>query len=154
MLVVFESWSKEGIKTLHGIFSNGFPNLFHLSTIQAGVSYSHTFVTDAQAEHIAALISDALQDDVVVLEPDRDVERQWVETINSFANRAVEFQKSCTPSYINNEGDPSRKTGLIASGYGGSPGDYCDILVNWRSTGKVGLRTESQNNQVVERSGV
>lgn len=80
---LFESWSEQGIRTLHGIFSNGFPNLFHLSTIQAGVSYSHTFVTDAQSEHIAELISDALKTDIILLEPVIDAEERWAEIIDS-----------------------------------------------------------------------
>lgn len=140
---LFQTWGEEGIRTLHGIFSSGFPNLFHLGTVQAGVSYSHTYVSDAQAEHIAALISNAIENEISVVEPDVREEDQWVEIVSSFGNAAVEFQKQCTPSYINNEGKPDLKSGLIATSYNGSPIDYCEILKDWRTSAMEGLKVQS-----------
>ena len=95
---LFGSWGREGVRTLHGIFSSGYPNLFHLGTTQAAVSYSHTFVSDAQAEHISTIISDAFREELVVVEPEAGAEAEWVEIVDDFPNVAVNFQKSCTPS--------------------------------------------------------
>ena len=48
-------WAK-GYRTLHGIMSHGFPNLFFTGFIQGGVTASTTLMFEQQANHIAYVI--------------------------------------------------------------------------------------------------
>ncbi len=58
-LSLYDYWAK-GYRTLHGITSHGFPNLFCTGFIQGGVTASTTLMFDQQADHIAYIISEAL----------------------------------------------------------------------------------------------
>jgi len=50
-LTLTEKW-RDGVSTLHGFFSRGFPNLFVMSTHQSGQSANFVHMLDEQSRHI------------------------------------------------------------------------------------------------------
>jgi cation diffusion facilitator CzcD-associated flavoprotein CzcO len=136
---LFDTWAKEGIRTFHGLMTHGFPNFFHLGMIQAAVTYTYTFGADAHADHFAALIGDALDKDVTLVEASAEAEAEWVATVKRAGNPAVEFQKGCTPNYLNSEGNATSASAVIAGIYTGPPLEYFDMIRAWRENGRAGL---------------
>lgn len=50
---------RNGPRTLHGFYSHGFPNLFHLGSIQNAASVNFVHVLQEQATHIGAVVGEA-----------------------------------------------------------------------------------------------
>jgi cyclohexanone monooxygenase len=127
---------RDGMRSLHGIMTSRFPNMFLVGTIeQAATSFNYPYVTGAQARHIAEIVAKLRRADVVVAEVTADAERRWaVALADAFVDRSA-TEAECTPSYFNNEGrvDGSRPT-LAAAQYGGGPLGYLHRLETWRRT--------------------
>src|SRR5699024_7405408 len=82
-LGLLQSWTSIGVRTLHGFYSNGFPNLFHLGPIQNAPSVNFVHVLDEQAGHVAAVVAEARRRGVKCIEPSAAAESAWVETIQA-----------------------------------------------------------------------
>ncbi|MER7015430.1 NAD(P)/FAD-dependent oxidoreductase [Saccharopolyspora sp. NPDC000359] len=125
---LLESWATGGVRTLHGFCSNGFPNLFHLGSLQNAPSVNFVHVLDEQAIHIGAVVAEARRRGVEHVEPTREAETAWVETIRATAPDQERFAAECTPGYYNNEGTPRgpRQT------YGPGPAAFQRLLREWR----------------------
>ena len=127
---LYDHWG-EGLKTLHGHSSNGFPNFFYVGFSQNAFAFNQGLLLDEQTEHIAYIIEKALHQGAGVVEVDRKAESEWVSTIreNSRVNRG--FLQSCTPGYYNNEG--RLRGGVLSEAF--SPGiiAFLDLVRNWRS---------------------
>lgn len=134
-----EHW-KDGLKTLHGFYTHGFPNLFHMGVTQNGASYSYTFCTDEQAEHIADLLRRAQARGIHHIEPTVAAEEEWVATIRRLAGANVQFFRDCTPGYFNNEGRTEKTIGFFAETYGGGPIEFYDLIRKWRTGNMEGLQ--------------
>lgn len=122
------SWSS-GPRTLHGFYSNGFPNLFHLGALQNANSVNFTHILLEQAEHIAAVVAEARKTGARVVEPSREAAEAWARTVRETAHDSSAFQAECTPGYYNLEG-----AGL-PSGFSYSPGPvaFHRLLARWRA---------------------
>lgn len=94
---LLEFWS-QGPHTLHGVLSRGFPNLFHLGSLQNANSVNFVHILQQQAEHIAAIITAANDADVAVVEPTADAERRWGATIADVAVDNGASLAECTPA--------------------------------------------------------
>ncbi|KAF2024912.1 FAD/NAD(P)-binding domain-containing protein [Setomelanomma holmii] len=104
-----KKWEDQGISTLHGVFSNGFPNLFFQSAAQAAATANYMHVLEVLSEHIASLTAQASKraasmNEKVLIEPSSAAEDAWGMQI---AQGAVFFSATviCTPSYLNLEGE-------------------------------------------------
>lgn len=128
-----EKWS-DGMATLHGIFSHGFPNLFVISPGQAGFTVNFPHLIDEQATHIAHVIEHALTGDVSTVEVSAEAEQEWVQTVIQKARDTLALLESCTPGYYNNEGQPEKRAAQNST-YGGGSIEYFQILAEWRSDG-------------------
>ena len=132
---LYDHWAK-GYRTLHGILSHGFPNLFWTGFIQGGVTASTTAMFEQQARHIAYIVDQALARGASVVEPTPDAVDQWCTIVRETAVDNTNFQRECTPGYYNNEGEQ-----LIRSHLGEPywPGFYAmeDLLRAWRDTGEM-----------------
>ncbi|MCP2255445.1 putative flavoprotein CzcO associated with the cation diffusion facilitator CzcD [Prauserella aidingensis] len=126
---LLQSWAVTGPRTLHGFASNGFPNLFHLGSLQNAPSVNFTHVLDEQAIHVAEVIAEARRRGVKLVEPTAEAETAWVETIRRTSPDRERFDAECTPGYYNNDGRPRgpRQT------YGPGPGPFQRLLREWRS---------------------
>ncbi|GAA4616205.1 flavin-containing monooxygenase [Saccharopolyspora hordei] len=125
---LLESWREGGVRTLHGFCTHGFPNLFHLGSLQNAPSVNFVHVLDEQAIHIGAVVAEARRRGVKCIEPTPEAERAWVETIRATAPDQERFAAECTPGYYNNEGKPRgpRQT------YGPGPAAFQRLLREWR----------------------
>jgi cyclohexanone monooxygenase len=101
-----ERWS-DGVKTLHGFHTRGFPNCFIVSNSQSGFTVNFPHMLNEQAKHLAHLVSQCLETQVRTVEVAEEAEAAWVETILSLAIQREKFAAECTPGYYNNEGRPN-----------------------------------------------
>lgn len=125
-----EKWS-DGISTLHGLYSRGFPNAFIIGPSQAAASTNFVHSIDEQARQIAYTISTCEKKGIVSIEPSQEAEDAWVQGIVATAPLIGEAFKDCTPGYYNNEGTPEpkmMKSGTFAGGMAG----YLAILKDWQ----------------------
>ncbi|MBF6601151.1 MAG: NAD(P)/FAD-dependent oxidoreductase [Dehalococcoidia bacterium] len=134
-LTLTEKWA-EGMRTLHGLYSRGFPNVFIISNAQSGFTVNFPHMLNEQGKHLAYVIKHALDHEVRTVEASEEAEAAWVETIISLARPGREFLESCTPGYYNNEGKPGERSGQNGP-YGGGPVAFVKILEDWRAEGAL-----------------
>ncbi|WP_156686056.1 flavin-containing monooxygenase [Mycobacterium sp. Marseille-P9652] len=137
-LSLFDHW-RDGYRSLHGITSAGFPNQFFTGFIQGGVSANTTAMFEQQAEHIAYIIAEAIARGATTVEPSRQAQEDWVQTIREVAVDTTEFAVSCTPGYYNNEGGGGGEGIRSAIGEYYAPGfyEFGDLIKQWRDKGDL-----------------
>ncbi|WP_051799329.1 flavin-containing monooxygenase [Catenuloplanes japonicus] len=121
----------EGPRTLHGFYSHGFPNLFHLGSMQNAASVNFTHVLQEQATHIGAVVAEATRRGARRIEPTADAEQAWVDVIRETAPDNYAFRAECTPGYYNSEGKPRP----LNNSFGPGPAVFHDLLRRWRAEG-------------------
>ncbi len=134
-LTLEEKWSR-GALTFHGYATHGFPNLFIMSHVQAGLSLNFTHMIGEQARHIAWILAKARERGANRIEATQEAEDAWVAEIDKAAVPMVEVLRECTPSYFNHEGDVSRLNDRN-SAYGGGPLAFYKIVADWRAEGSL-----------------
>ncbi len=128
-----EKWA-DGISTLHGMHTRGFPNCLIVSNSQAGFTVNFPHMLDEQAKHLSYIVSHALDNDIRTVEVAQEAEDAWVDTIRELARFSLEFQESCTPGYYNNEGKPSTIARQNAP-YGAGANAFIKVIEAWRDAG-------------------
>jgi cyclohexanone monooxygenase len=134
-LTLSDKW-KDGVSTLHGMFSRGFPNVFIMSNTQSGFTANFPHMLDAQSKHLSHIIKECAGRQARVVEPSEAAENAWVETIIATALQRQRFQEECTPGYYNNEGKPSALAARNGS-YGLGSIAFIKLLEDWRATGEM-----------------
>jgi cation diffusion facilitator CzcD-associated flavoprotein CzcO len=132
-LTLTDAW-RDGVRTLHGLTVNGFPNCFVLSIAQSGFTVNFPYLLDVQARHTAEVIAWGLRHGATELEPSVDAESAWVETVVARSAASADRAKSCTPGYYNREGQANAKT-RQGSFFYGTPTEYAEILRASRANG-------------------
>ena len=136
-----EYWA-DGPRTLHGFYSNGFPNCFHLGILQNAVTSNFGHMLYEQARHIAAVIEQARLRQAQVIEPTPEAEADWVQTIRDTPLQNEKFFSDCTPGYYNAEGKLGHG-GFFSDLYGAGPLVFYDLVNDWRTKGGMkGLQFE------------
>lgn len=130
-----EKWSN-GISTLHGMFTRGFPNCFIVSNSQSGFTANFPHMINEQSKHMAYVMKHAVERQVRTLEPSAEAEAAWVQTIIDLSLMREQFLRECTPGYYNNEGAPERIAKQNGS-YGAGPVAFVKVLEDWRATGEL-----------------
>jgi cation diffusion facilitator CzcD-associated flavoprotein CzcO len=125
---LIQHWATNGVKTLHGFYSNGYPNLFHLGNLQSAPSVNFVHALDEQAIHIAEVIKQARQRGSDLVEPTAEAEDAWVETLRASSPDRSRFDTECTPGYYNQEGTSSARIT-----YGPGPVAFQRLLREWRT---------------------
>ncbi|MDZ4269101.1 MAG: NAD(P)/FAD-dependent oxidoreductase [Mycobacterium sp.] len=146
-LSLFEYWH-DSYKTLHGMTTRGFPNMFFTGFIQGGVSANTTAMFEQQAKHIAYILAEAQNRGATTVEPAQEGQDAWVSTVRELAIDNSAFELSCTPGYYNNEGRGGAEGNGSFLGDFYSPGFYAfdELLAEWRSNGDLeGLTLKSGN---------
>jgi cation diffusion facilitator CzcD-associated flavoprotein CzcO len=133
---IYEHWSNE-FRTLHGMMTHGFPNQFFTGFIQGGLNASTTEVFNRQTQHIAFIIQQALARGARVVEPTLEAQDEWVETIRASAFDISQFQRECTPSYFNNEGDEKQARWFLGESYGPGWDAFQQLMQEWRNKGDL-----------------
>jgi cation diffusion facilitator CzcD-associated flavoprotein CzcO len=134
-ITLAEKWA-DGVRTLHGMHTRGFPNLFFMNTAQAGFTANFPHALDEMSVHLAYLLDRARRDGVTVIEADQDAEDAWVQTIVDLARMGQSFLESCTPGYYNNEGRPNERAAQNGF-YGAGPVAFFNLMASWRDEGSL-----------------
>ncbi|MUL63658.1 monooxygenase [Mycobacterium sp. CBMA 234] len=125
-----DKWS-DGVRTLHGLHVNGFPNCFIASIAQSGFTVNFPYLIDTQSRHAAWVIAWALKNDVAELEASAAAEDGWVKDVVARSVVIAGRREACTPGYYNREGQANDRLNQD-SFFFGSPTEYSDILAAWR----------------------
>ena len=130
-----EKW-KNGVATLHGMHSRGFPNVFIMSNSQSGFTANYPHMLNEQSKHLSYIIRECGARQVRVIEASQQAEDEWIQTIIDSAMLRQKFQEECTPGYYNNEGKPSDLAARNGF-YGHGPIAFVNLLEAWRSDGTL-----------------
>lgn len=135
-----QKW-KDGVISLHGMMTRGFPNMLILPMARqqavATVNITHPYVEGS--EHIAATIALLEKRGVGWFEVSDDAETKWRDAIVSSYVDTREFMAACTPSRLNFEGNPNAANPRNGN-YGGGNGDlsgFFRLLAEWRKLGDL-----------------
>jgi cation diffusion facilitator CzcD-associated flavoprotein CzcO len=99
---------KEGMRTVFGIHSAGYPNLFIMGGYQASFQFNLTFMLQTQGFHIAECIKYARENGYTTIDAKPDTEKWWVGEVIKFRGTTSRNQE-CTPGYYNFEGEDNRR---------------------------------------------
>ncbi|MDG1205977.1 MAG: NAD(P)/FAD-dependent oxidoreductase [Pseudomonadales bacterium] len=98
----------EGIRTLLGIHTAGFPNLFIMGGYQASFQFNLTDMLQTQGDHIAACIDHVRRNGYHSLDVTNEAEEWWVQEVINHRGKTTRSEE-CTPGYYNMEGDSQRR---------------------------------------------
>jgi cyclohexanone monooxygenase len=98
----------DGIRTLLGIHSNGYPNLFVMGGYQASFQFNLTDLLQSQGDHIANCIAHAREQGYDTIDVTPETEEWWVQEVISHRGKTKRNQE-CTPGYYNFEGQENRR---------------------------------------------
>ena len=98
----------DGIRTLLGIHTEGFPNLFIMGGYQASFQFNLTDMLQTQGDHIADCIAYAREHEHNTIEPTAASEEWWVQEVISHRGK-TKRNEECTPGYYNFEGESNRR---------------------------------------------
>jgi|SRR5580658_640068 cation diffusion facilitator CzcD-associated flavoprotein CzcO len=130
-----QKWAN-GVATLHGLHSRGFPNCFIVSNAQSGFTVNFPHILNDQAKHIAYIVEHCLHSQVKEVEASAAAEAAWVQTIVESAVQRQKFAEECTPGYYNNEGMPSPLAARNGP-YGKGAIAFVKLLEEWREEGSL-----------------
>tara|TARA_S200000501_G_scaffold161621_1_gene152371 strand:- start:739 stop:2535 length:1797 start_codon:yes stop_codon:yes gene_type:complete len=129
---ISEKW-KDGVSTLFGIHSQGFPNCFILGNKQSTATINFTHTLHEQAKHIAYVIHHSKSNNFESVNVESKAEEEWVKKILEQSSPLQALFPECTPGFYNNEGQNDFLTpqdGSIAN-----TSEYFAILRSWRKEG-------------------
>jgi cyclohexanone monooxygenase len=132
--VALTDYWKNGARTLHGFYSHGFPNCFHLGILQNALTPNFPHMLDEQVQHITDLIRCAGERQAQVIEPTAEAEAEWLQVLRDTPNPGEKFYAECTPGYYNAEGNAGQG-GFFLGLYGGGPVAFYSLVREWRTTG-------------------
>ena len=115
---------KDGMRTVFGIHSAGYPNLFIMGGYQASFQFNLTFMLQTQGFHIAECIKYTRENGYATIDAKSDTEKWWVGEVIKFRG-TTNRNKECTPGYYNFEGEDNRRED---GNYNGGMWQYCQHL--------------------------
>jgi cyclohexanone monooxygenase len=131
-----EHWG-EGLRTLHGLTTHGFPNCFFLGFTQTAITISVPQALQEQAAHVAHIVTEAKARGARALEPTAEAEEAYVQEVRGLARMGQRFYMECTPGYYNSEGQAGNRSGFFSDMYGAGPLRFFDKLAAWRASGEL-----------------
>ncbi len=99
---------KDGIRTLFGVQSQGYPNMFIMAGYQASFQFNITDVLTVQGGYIASCIDYALKNNCDSIDITPEIEEWWVQEVINHRGK-TDRNKDCTPGYYNFEGEDNRR---------------------------------------------
>jgi cation diffusion facilitator CzcD-associated flavoprotein CzcO len=145
-VVLAEKWA-DGPRTLFGSMSRSFPNMF-ISPCpfqQSVVTANFTLATTEFAAFTAEVVAYLEERGIAAFEVSEAAEADWCQKILDTRVDPTPVMSLCTPSRMNNEGDPAGISPL-ASNYGAGMGDFFAFkqeLTEWWANGDLpGLELE------------
>ena len=99
---------KDGMRTVLGIHSQGYPNLFIMGGYQASFQFNLTFMLQTQGQHIADCVSRVRERNCTTIDAKYETEQWWVDEVIRHRGK-TNRNKECTPGYYNFEGEDNRR---------------------------------------------
>ena len=135
-----EHWA-DGPATLFGMMSHGFPNLFIMPAPaqQSVVTVNYTHLAVLGAEFVAGTVGVLERRGAKSFDVSEQAEADWVQKIVDSFIDGSHVMGACTPSRLNNEGDPGSINPRNAN-YGRGFGDFFgfrEMLQNWVANGDL-----------------
>ncbi len=128
-----ERWH-DGAHTLHGILTNGFPNLLVCHFIQAGFGLNFHHYLDELTRHLVAIVATAEEEGITSIEATEEAEEAWLALLWEAGKGFGRYAATCTPSFHNSEGART----MAAARNVVMPGNlmrYAEHLEHWRDAG-------------------
>jgi len=97
-----------GMRTVLGIHSSGYPNLFIMGGYQASFQFNLTFMLQTQGKHIAECIKHVREHGYTTIDAKPETENWWVGEVIRYRG-TTNRNKECTPGYYNFEGESNRR---------------------------------------------
>jgi cation diffusion facilitator CzcD-associated flavoprotein CzcO len=139
---IYDHWA-DGPKTLHGITTHNFPNMFFTGYVQGGLNGTTTLQFGRQVSHAAWIVRRALDQGIKVLETTQEGQDAYVQRFNEVALDLSMILNECTPSYFTNEGEKEAKWFLFR-GWGLGWDNFQQLLEDWRDKGDfAGMAVET-----------
>ena len=120
----------DGIRTLLGIHSHGYPNLFVMGGYQASFQFNLTDLLQSQGDHIANCIAYAREHGYDTIDVTPETEEWWVQEVIAHRGKTNRNQE-CTPGYYNFEGQENRRQD---GNYNGGFPRYLDHIAKIEAT--------------------
>jgi len=130
-----QKWA-DGVSSLHGMTTRGFPNCFIISNTQSGFTANFPHMINEQSRHIGYIMRHCADHQVRTVEPSQEAEEAWVQTIVDLSIMRQAFLEECTPGYYNNEGNVKALSARNGS-YGAGPVAFVKVLEDWRAEGSL-----------------
>jgi len=139
-LSLAEKWA-DGAATLFGMTSRGFPNMFVMPAPgqQSVVTVNYTQLAVLGAEFVAATVMLLEKAGVEAFDVNADAEADWISQVVATYIDPSTVMSACTPSRLNNEGDPGGINPRDTN-FGRGFGDYFayrDLLEKWLADGDL-----------------
>ena len=131
-----EAWGN-GMRTLHGLHVNGFPNAFVVQVAQAAnyiVNVPHNW-SDA-GETIATIVRHAIDTGAKKVDVQPEAQKKWVEFVLTSPGGMAGIAPDCTPGYYNNEGKGYQESALFGAGHPAGAVAFFSYIDDWRKSGK------------------
>ncbi|MGZ5390481.1 MAG: flavin-containing monooxygenase [Mycobacterium sp.] len=135
-----EKWG-DGAASLFGMMSRGFPNMFVMPAPgqQSVVTVNYTQIAVLGAEFVSGTVELLEKQGIQVFDVNAEAEADWIRQIVDTYVDPSAVMSACTPSRINNEGDPG---GIKArdTNFGRGFGDYFayrELLEGWLASGEL-----------------
>ena len=130
-----EAWA-EGPATLHGVLSNGFPNMFMISTVQGAQATNFVHSITEAAQHVSFLIEQCVKGDIATIEPETAAQENWFETLFAQLWGIARYNATCTPGYLNSEGGGDMRSARAIAWMTSVLG-FAEYVENWRQQGDL-----------------
>ena len=141
-LTISEKW-RDGVSTFHGWGVHGFPNFMVLSSAQVNNVPNYTHMVNYISGHLAYIVRTCIDRGIKSIEPTATAEGNWVQQVLQQGAARRDQMKTCTPGYLNHEGNVTEKTDRLYSYNGSGDAKFQTLLDRWRDEGKlVGLRVD------------
>jgi cation diffusion facilitator CzcD-associated flavoprotein CzcO len=121
----------DGIRTVLGIHTHGYPNLFIMGGYQASFNFNLTDVLQAQGDHISACIDHVRRNGYKTMDCTAQAEQWWVEQVIAHRGKTSR-NHDCTPGYYNFEGEFNRRQdGNYNGGFPAYGAHMTDVRANF-----------------------
>ncbi|MBI1186631.1 MAG: NAD(P)-binding protein [Alphaproteobacteria bacterium] len=129
-----DHWA-DGMRSLHGIHTYGFPNMFIVGPTQGANLISNVphNLTDS-ARTIATIMKHARDQGAKEVEVTKEAEEAWVSLLLSGPGMML-ASPDCTPGYYNNEGQDPGPAARFFVGYPAGAVAYFRYIDDWRNKG-------------------
>ena len=147
-----QKWA-DGICTLYGMQTQGFPNCFMMQVPQASVSANVTHILWGEARHIARIMKRVTEHDFQTVDAKKSAEDEWVETVARSSLVDIDFLENCTPGNFNSEGQFNGEAMKINGPYGPGMVAFSQVLDRWYEEGTYeGLEFEDRPGEPASAS--